>query len=93
MQEHAGTSTSGDCWGTADEVAGSSEFPIFQEQQLSPWSAAGLISALGRGSPCIGIVSSTCWRDAFFITSFISQTLFFMSYEAMLFFYEELLDL
>lgn len=65
----------------------------FRVAQLAPWSPAGLISAPGRGSPCIGIVSSTCWRDALFITSFISPTLFFMSYNAMLFLYEELLDL
>lgn len=48
----------------------------FRVAHLAPWSPAGLISAPGRGSPCIGIVSS-CWRDAFFITSFIFQTLLF----------------
>lgn len=32
---------SGDCWGIADEDAGSSEFPIYQEQQLLLSGTAG----------------------------------------------------
>lgn len=54
--------------------------PIHQEQQLSlsgtaaPWSPAGSIPAQGRGYPHIGMASSTCWRDALLMTSFISQT-------------------
>lgn len=41
MEEHAGTSMSGDCWGTAHEDAGRSKFPIFQEQQIFPSGTPG----------------------------------------------------
>lgn len=82
MEEHAGTSMSGDCWGTAHEDAGRSKFPIFQEQQIFPSSTPGPMESCRpdictrQRISCIGIVSS-CWRDAFFITSFIFQTLLF----------------
>lgn len=99
-QEYEGTSMSGDCWRTAviRMLEGASFLftrsnTSFRVAQLASWSPSGLISAPGSGSPCIGIASSTCWRNALFITSFISQTLFFMSYKAVLFPYEELLDL
>lgn len=41
MQEYEGTSTSGDCWGTADEDAGRSKFLIYHKKQLLPSGTAG----------------------------------------------------
>lgn len=50
MQEHAGTSFTGDCWGRADDDAGRRVFPIYQEQQLFP---SGTVSSMEPRRPDI----------------------------------------
>lgn len=99
MEEHAGISMCDDCWGTAHEGAGRSKFPIFQEQQIFPSGTLGPMESC-RPDICTRQRISLHRDSEFFLERcffyyifYFSDTVFFMSYKAMLFLYEELLSI